>query len=137
MLRVVLTQHNSDVWSLNPSKEENFRSSPRFFTGKPREISIFFSRDPSSPPLRAFVQAYRWNHKSDDGKLEKAAFARDFVPSHEMLQSWVENQVQYEQGSDFQQAVQTFLLAYSHDGYGLPRVCVTLILHDQTKADQT
>lgn len=75
--------------------EERFRVEPRFFTGKPREITVFFSRDANSSTLRAIVQAYR----SQDGtevNPRKAAFPRERVPSHHELQRWVESQIQRE-----------------------------------------
>ncbi|KAF7562176.1 hypothetical protein G7046_g1963 [Stylonectria norvegica] len=109
-----------DVWSVNATEEEQFRLDPRFFTGKPREIAVFFSRDVNSSTLRAMVQAYR----SQDGTEEnprKAAFAREKVPSHIELQRWVEAQIQREDSSDFKHSLQNFLLAYSEDGHGLPK----------------
>lgn len=118
-----LTDGFADVWSKDPSKEEQFRSSPTLFTGKPREISVFFSRDAHSPALSAFVQAYRWNDERDDSKVEKAAFVRDSIPSHQKLLHWVERQIQLDQGNDFPSAIHRFLLAYSRDGTGLPKVC--------------
>ncbi|UKZ79596.1 hypothetical protein TrVFT333_007354 [Trichoderma virens FT-333] len=57
----------------------------------------------------------------ETGSLTKADFPRDCVPSHQLLQRWVENQIQTEQKSDFQQAVQSFVLAYSEEGWGLPK----------------
>lgn len=56
------------------------------------------------------------------GGLSKADFPRDCVPSHELLQRWVEDQIQTEQRSDFQYAAQSFVLAYSEQGWGLPKV---------------
>ncbi len=111
-----------DVWSKDPSKEEQFRSSPTLFTGKPKEIAIFLSRDARCPPLRASVQAYRWNDEKDDSKVEKAAFVRELVPSHQSLIQWVERQIELENRADFQSAIRRFLMAYSHEGIGLPRV---------------
>ena len=94
---------------------------PRFFTGKQRDIAVYFSRDVNSSTLRATVQAYR----SQDGTEEnprKAAFPREKVPSHHELQKWVESQIQRENGSDFKNLLQNFLLAYSEEGKGLPKV---------------
>ncbi|KAL6818612.1 hypothetical protein GGI42DRAFT_359658 [Trichoderma sp. SZMC 28013] len=111
-----------DVWSTNPKDEEQLCSGPRFYTGKPREISVFFTPDTSLPALRATVQAYRSQGGSEEtGSLTKADFPRDCVPSHQLLQRWVENQIQTEQKSDFHQAVQSFVLAYSEEGWGLPK----------------
>ncbi|KAK1241473.1 hypothetical protein MKX08_001447 [Trichoderma sp. CBMAI-0020] len=111
-----------DVWSTNPEEEEQLCSGPRFYTGKPREISVFFTPDPSFPALRATVQAYRSQGGSEEnGSLSKADFPRDCVPSHELLQRWVEDQIQTEQRSDFQYAAQSFVLAYSEQGWGLPK----------------
>lgn len=112
-----------DVWSTNPEEEEQLCSGPRFYTGKPRDISVFFTPDPSFPALRATVQAYRSQGGSEEnGSLSKADFPRDCVPSHELLQRWVEDQIQTEQRSDFQYAAQSFVLAYSAEGWGLPKV---------------
>ena len=69
------------------------------------------------------MQAYRWNDEKDDSKVEKAAFVRDLIPSHKKLIQWVEGQIRLEKGRDFRSAVQRFLMAYSQDGAGLPRVC--------------
>ncbi|KAL7925117.1 hypothetical protein ACQKWADRAFT_285099 [Trichoderma austrokoningii] len=111
-----------DVWSTNPEEEEQLCSGPRFYTGKPREISVFFTPDPSFPALRATVQAYRSQGGSEEmGGLSKADFPRDCVPSHGLLQRWVEDQIQTEQRSDFQYAAQSFVLAYSEQGWGLPK----------------
>lgn len=98
-------------------------SGPRFYTGKPRAISVFFTKDPTSPSLRATVQAYRAQAESEEnGSLRTADFPRDSVPSHQMLQTWVEHQIRRDHKPDFQHALQSFLLAYSDDGKGLPKV---------------
>jgi hypothetical protein len=117
-----LTFFALDVWSRDPQKEEQFRSSPTLFTGKCRKISIFFSSQPTSPSLSAVVQAYRWNDERDDGKVEKAAFVRDLIPSHQTLMRWIEEQIQYESKTDFPSTLQRFLMIYSQEGVGLPRV---------------
>ncbi|CAG9938328.1 unnamed protein product [Clonostachys rosea f. rosea IK726] len=109
-----------DVWSKNPGKEEHFTVSPHLFTGKPRDIQIFFSRDHYSPMLPASVQAYRWSNEKEDGRPEKAAFARHAMPTHEDLVWWVENQVVYENTPGFPHSVHRFLIAYSRGGAGLP-----------------
>lgn len=114
-----------DIWSVNAAEEEQLRLDPRFFTGKAREISIFFSTDVKSSALRAIVQAYR----SQDGTEEnprKAAFPRDRVPSYPELQRWAEEQIYCETSNDFKHLLQNFLLAYSSEGYGLPKVSVAL-----------
>lgn len=99
-------------------------SGPRFYTGKPREISIFFSNDPSLPALRATVQAYRSHEGAEDSGVVKAVdFPRNRVPSHGMLQQWVEGLIKRQPDPDFRQLVERFLLAYSEDGQGLPKVC--------------
>ncbi|CAM1506803.1 Fc.00g064440.m01.CDS01 [Cosmosporella sp. VM-42] len=110
----------ADVWSVNPTEEEQFRLDPRFFTGKQRDIAVYFSRDVNSSTLRATVQAYR----SQDGTEEnprKAAFPREKVPSYHELQKWVESQIQRENSSDFKSLLQNFLFAYSEEGKGLPK----------------
>lgn len=96
----------------------------RFFAGKPREIFVYFTRDTALSALRATVQAYR----SQDGSEEhprKAAFPREKVPSHFELQKWVEQQIMFETGNDFRHLVQNFLLAYSEEGHGLPKVILS------------
>ncbi|RFU73489.1 hypothetical protein TARUN_8774 [Trichoderma arundinaceum] len=111
-----------DVWSTNPKEEEQLCSGPRFYTGKPREISVFFTPETNLPSLRATVQAYRSQGGSEEtGSLTKADFPRDCVPSHQLLQRWAENQIRMEQKPDFQHAVQNFVLAYSEEGWGLPK----------------
>ncbi|KAL6886539.1 hypothetical protein HDV57DRAFT_392431 [Trichoderma longibrachiatum] len=111
-----------DVWSTNPKEEEQLCSGPRFYTGKPREISVFFTPDTSLPALRATVQAYRSQGGSEEtGSLTKADFPRDCVPSHQLLQRWVESQIRTEQKSDFHHSVQNFVLSYSEEGWGLPK----------------
>lgn len=99
-----------------------YTQAPRVFTGKPKPISVFFSREPESPALSAYVQPYRWKDEDEDSQLEKAAFCSDYPPRHEMLQQWVEQQIRYERGSDFPVAVQRFLMEYAHEGRGLPKV---------------
>lgn len=132
-----LTLHAPDVWSKDPQKEEQFRSSPTLFTGKRREISVFFSREPGSPSLSAVVQAYRWNDERDDSKVEKAAFVRDLIPSHQTLLKWIEDQIQYEQRPDFPSTLQRFLLAYSQEGVGLPRVSPEFTPRAELEVDKT
>jgi hypothetical protein len=111
-------------------EEEQLCSGPRFYTGKPREISIFFERDPSYPALDATVQAYRSENNVDSGAcLRKVDFPRDSVPSHISLKRWVEHQIQLENGPEFRQSVQNFLFQYSEHGLGLPKVWKTSLSH--------
>ncbi|KAH6997914.1 hypothetical protein BKA56DRAFT_664561 [Ilyonectria sp. MPI-CAGE-AT-0026] len=111
-----------DVWSVNPAEEERFRLEPRFFIGKPREIAILVSsRDVNSPALRATVQAYR-SHDGTEENPRKAAFPRERVPGHHELQKWVEAQIHRESSSShFKHSLQSFLMAYSEEGHGLPK----------------
>ncbi|POR31777.1 Uncharacterized protein TPAR_08018 [Tolypocladium paradoxum] len=102
--------------------EEQLCSCARQYIGKPREISIFLTKDTNSPSLRATVQAYTSNDDLEEtGNPKKADFPRDHVPSHETLQSWVEGQIRREHTADFPQALQSFLLAYSEGGRDLPK----------------
>lgn len=126
-----------DVWSKNAWEEEQLCSGPQFYTGKPRDIAIFFSRDSSAPALPATVQAYRSHESHDDaGSVKKADFPRDKVPSHAMLQHWVESHIKREQKRDFGHLLQSFLLAYSEGGRGLPKVRVTQLPPIVLSADQ-
>lgn len=112
-----------DVWSKSAKAEEQLCSCARQYIGKPREISIFLTKDTNSPSLRATVQAYTSSGDSEEtGNPKKADFPRDHVPSHETLQSWVEGQIRREHKADFPQALQSFLLAYSEGGRNLPKV---------------
>ncbi|KAF4123408.1 hypothetical protein GMORB2_6109 [Geosmithia morbida] len=111
-----------DFWASSRAKEAPFLTqTPRVFTGKPKPISVFFSRETESPALSAYVQPYRWQDEDEDSQLEKAAFCRDYPPKHEELQKWVENRIQHERGSEFPQVLQRFLMAYSREGSGLPK----------------
>jgi hypothetical protein len=95
---------------------------PRFYTGKPRDISIFFDRSPSVPGLEATVQAYRSESCNEDGTSpRKVDFPRDRVPSHLSLQRWVERQIHVEARPTFRHSLQSFLYAYAEHGYGLPK----------------
>ncbi|KYK58617.1 hypothetical protein DCS_05634 [Drechmeria coniospora] len=106
----------------DPKAEERLRSCARRYIGKPREISIFLTKDTSSPSLRTTVQAYRSDDDADGPcNPNKADFPRDHVPSHEMLQSWVESQIRREHTSDFSRLLQSFLLAYAEGGPRLPQ----------------
>lgn len=78
--------------------------------------------------LPASVQAYRWSNEKEDGRPEKAAFARHAMPTHEDLVWWVENQVVYENTPGFPHSVHRFLIAYSRGGTGLPMVR-TMVYH--------
>jgi hypothetical protein len=99
-------------------------SEPQFYTGKPREISIFFSKDTNMPVLRATVQAYRaYEGRDDNGSLKTVSFPRDKVPSHMSLQVWVEGHIRRSRKSDFQNMVELLLLTYTEEGRHLPRVC--------------
>lgn len=114
-----------DIWSVKAAEEEQLRLDPRFFTGMARKISIFFSTDVNSSALRTTVQAYRSQDGTEEN-LSKAAFPRDSVPSYPDLQRWAEAQIYREAGNDFKHLLQNFLLAYSDEGYGLPKVGVAL-----------
>jgi hypothetical protein len=116
-----------DVWSRDAMEEEQLCSGPRFYMGTPREISIFFERDPSYPALDATVQAYKSENGTDRGACSKVDFPRESVPSHGALQRWVENQIRLENGPDFRKSVQNFLLQYSEYGFGLPKVNIQII----------
>ncbi|KAK5990793.1 hypothetical protein PT974_09066 [Cladobotryum mycophilum] len=118
-----------DVWSTQAKEEEQLCSGPRFYTGNPKDISVFFAKDTASPPLRATVQGYRTQGATGEGSLNKADFPRDNVPSHQVLQTWVENQIRRENTPDFQHAVQSFLLAYSEEGWGLPKHSLVSKVH--------
>lgn len=125
------------MWSKNAREEEQLCSGPQFYTGKPRDISIFFSVDSASPALHATVQAYRSQDGPEDASSVRTVnFPREKVPSYNMLQRWAESHIKKEQKSDFQHTVQKFLFAYSEDGYGLPKVsmpvprCVSPVLTD-------
>ncbi|KAM5355956.1 hypothetical protein ACJ41O_002602 [Fusarium nematophilum] len=113
-------RHVADVWSSNPVEERLSVSEPRFFTAKPREIAIFFTREADSPVLRASVQAYHSQNGVEENP-RNAAFQRDRFPSHPELQRWVEGQIKRERSTQFEHSVQNFLLSYSEDGYGLPK----------------
>lgn len=120
----MLTRPSLDVWSMKAREEDMICAGPRFWTGKPRDISIYFSSDTSLPALHATVQAYRSHDGIEDaGGLRTADFPREMVPSYQMLQQWVETLIEKERKSDFQHSLQLFLLAYSRDGHGLPKVC--------------
>ncbi|PFH59360.1 hypothetical protein XA68_12468 [Ophiocordyceps unilateralis] len=111
-----------DVWSRNARLEERLCSLPRNHIGKPKEISIFLTSDTSSPPLLATVQPYTSNDDPEEAtSLNKADFPREHVPSHPELRAWVEAQIRREQGPDFPQTLQRFLLAYAHGGRSLPK----------------
>ncbi|KOS16899.1 hypothetical protein ESCO_004741 [Escovopsis weberi] len=111
-----------DIWSGHAKEEEQLCAGPRFYTGKPRKIKVFFAKDTTSPPLSAVVQAYRSQEETKDtSNLTKADFPRDNVPTHQALQKWVEDQIQREQSGSFRYAVQNFLLVYSECGFGLPK----------------
>lgn len=111
----------------------------RIFTGRPKPISVFFSNKPGSPALSAYVQPYRWQGEDEDSQLEKAAFSSDHPVSHEMLQQWVEQELEArsERELDFPRAVHKFLMMYARDGYGLPKVrCPTAMYAVQTDSLQ-
>ncbi|KAH7329074.1 hypothetical protein B0I35DRAFT_473712 [Stachybotrys elegans] len=111
-----------DVWSTNGREEEQLCASPQFHTGHPRQISILFSRNTAGPSLRATVQTYRCQDRSEDGgNPRKVSFPREHVPSHESLERWVEAQMLAEEKPDFRYSLQSFLMAYSHGGRGLPK----------------
>jgi hypothetical protein len=118
-----------DVWSRDAMEEEQLCSGPRFYMGTPREISIFFERDPSYPALDATVQAYKSENGTDRGACSKVDFPRESVPSHGALQRWVENQIRLENGPDFRKSVQNFLLQYSEYGFGLPKHNLAVKVH--------
>ncbi|KAK7420471.1 hypothetical protein QQZ08_010387 [Neonectria magnoliae] len=110
-----------NVWSINAAEEEILRTEPRFFTGKPREIAVLVSsRDINSPALHATIQAYQSQDTTKENP-RKAAFPRERVPSHLELQRWMEAQILRENSSHFKHQLQNFLLAYSEEGYGLPK----------------
>ncbi|KAF4981127.1 hypothetical protein FZEAL_2997 [Fusarium zealandicum] len=113
-------RHVADVWSSNPAEERRVVDEPRFFTAKPRDIAIFFTREPDSPFLRATVQAYHSQNGVDENP-RNAAFLRERFPTHPDLQAWAEAQIKRERTSQFEYSVQNFLLAYSEDGHGLPK----------------
>jgi len=94
---------------------------PQIFTGRPKPISIFFSK--ASPALKAYVQPYRWQDESEDRQLEKAAFTRDYPLSYEAIQDWVERdlEVRCQRQMDFPLAVHQFLMKYTCHGMGLPK----------------
>ena len=119
-----LTKPDADVWSRNPEKELAYGAQTRRFDGKPKPISVFFSNKPGSPALSAYVQPYRWEDENEDSQLEKAAFSSEHPISYEMLQHWVEQELETpsERKLDFPRVVQKFLMAYARDGYGLPKV---------------
>ncbi|KAL6869296.1 hypothetical protein ACO1O0_000620 [Amphichorda felina] len=118
-----LTKPDADVWSRNPEKELAYGAQTRRFDGKPKPISVFFSNKPGSPALSAYVQPYRWEDENEDSQLEKAAFSSEHPISYEMLQQWVEQELETpsERKLDFPRVVQKFLMAYARDGYGLPK----------------
>lgn len=112
-----------DVWSRNARQEEKLCACPRKHIGKPKEIAIFLTKDTTSPALLATVQPYTSNDDPDETvNPSKADFPRDHVPSYETLQGWVEGQIRREQKPAFAQTLQSFLLAYSEGGRGLPKV---------------
>ncbi|KAJ3470857.1 hypothetical protein MRS44_000956 [Fusarium solani] len=108
------------VWSPNPAEERRCVDDPRFPTAKPRDILIFFTREPDAPYLRASVQAYHSQNGLDENP-RNAAFERDRFPSYAELQRWVEAQIKRERSTHFEHAVQNFLLSYSEGGYDLPK----------------
>ncbi|RSL46738.1 hypothetical protein CEP53_010221 [Fusarium sp. AF-6] len=113
-------RHVADVWSPNPAEERRCVDDPRFPTAKPRDILIFFTREPDAPYLRASVQAYHSQNGLDENP-RNAAFERDRFPSYAELQRWVEAQIKRERSNHFEHAVQNFLLSYSEGGYDLPK----------------
>ncbi|KAM0427574.1 hypothetical protein ACHAPT_007535 [Fusarium lateritium] len=113
-------RHVADVWSPNPAEEQRCVDDPRFPTAKPRDILIFFTREPDAPYLRASVQAYHSQNGLDENP-RNAAFERDRFPSYAELQRWVEAQIKRERSTQFEHAVQNFLLSYSEGGYDLPK----------------
>ncbi|KAJ6782912.1 hypothetical protein PWT90_10489 [Aphanocladium album] len=110
-----------DVWSEDAAEEEMLCNGPRFHTGNPKKILLYLTKD-SSSALKVTVQAYR-PHKdaNETGGLRLADFPRDEVPSHAQLQGWVEEEIKREHTTKFRYALQSFMLAYSQDGEGLPR----------------
>ncbi|KAF4512444.1 hypothetical protein G6O67_001583 [Ophiocordyceps sinensis] len=117
-----IATHGPDVWSRNARQEEKLCACPRKHIGKPKEIAIFLTKDTTSPALLATVQPYTSNDDPDETvNPSKADFPRDHVPSYETLQGWVEGQIRREQKPAFAQTLQSFLLAYSEGGRGLPK----------------
>ncbi|KAG6171631.1 hypothetical protein E4U27_007140 [Claviceps purpurea] len=106
-----------DCWSGVAAKEDYLCSGPRFFTGNSREISILFSGDRSSSSLHVTVQVYRSTDTQEEtGNPRTVDFPRDRVPSHSMLERWVERQMERESGPEFGLMLQNFLRVYSKEG---------------------
>lgn len=102
-------------------EEEQLCSGPRFHKGHLREITVYLTQDTDSSTLQVWAQAY--GERSDEtGSSRLVGFTRDTVPSHGMLQLWAEKEIEREPNKDFCSALQKFLLAYAHDGEGLPKV---------------
>lgn len=126
-----------NMWSRN-ARQEKLCSCPRKHIGKPRKIAIFLNKDTTSPALLATVQPYMSN--DDQGEAanpSKADFPRDHVPSYEALQSWVESQIRREQGPDFSQTLQSFLLAYAEGGRALPKIRIRMAFSSRLAAGLT
>lgn len=119
-----------DCWSGVAAKEDYLCSGPRFFTGNSREISILFSGDRSSSSLHVTVQVYRSTDTQEEtGNPRTVDFPRDRVPSHSMLERWVERQMERESGPEFGLMLQNFLRVYSKEGVRrLPKVSDILML---------
>lgn len=118
-----LTHPPADIWSEDAAEEEMLCNGPRFHTGNPKKILLYLTKDSSSTPLKVTVQAYRPHGEANEaGGLRLADFPRDEVPSHGQLQGWVEEEIKREGTKKFRLALQSFMLAYSLDGEGLPRV---------------
>lgn len=79
--------------------------------------------------MRVIVQAFNQSQDTDkQGNLRYCGFPRDEVPSHELLKSWVEDQIRRDYKQTFQSTLQSFLYTYCKGGSGLPRVCITCCL---------
>lgn len=74
--------------------------------------------------MRVVVQTYAHSYEDANNPSHPSMvdFTRDEVPTYGKLQRWAEVQFESERNEGFQDAVQTFLLAYANEGHGLPKV---------------
>lgn len=114
----------ADIWSYEAAKERHLAQGPRFFFGTPRQIDIFLTKDIKAEPLRVTVQAYTTLQQPEDSysNPRQVGFPGDCVPSHRKLRRWVEDQVGRSSGSALRHVLPNFLMAYTHEGAGMPRV---------------
>lgn len=98
--------------------------SSRFFFGNPRRIDIFLTKDFRTEPLTVTVQAYTILKQPEDphSNPRHIGFTNECVPSHRRLRHWVEEHVGRTSGTALKHVLPNFLMAYTREGAGMPRV---------------